>query len=72
MKKLIVSMFMSAMLICGMNAMAQNASSTSKTPEKTKTEVKADASKKAEKKSKCAKAEKKSKTAETTTKSVKK
>ena len=46
MKKLIVSMFVSAVLICGLNVMAQSTTSKTKAPEKAKTEVKSEVAKK--------------------------
>ena len=75
MKKLFVSLFMSAALICGMSAMAQSTAGAVKSSEKAKTEVKADACKKAQSESKCAKASQKTKaekTAATPTKTLKK
>lgn len=47
MKRLIVSLFMSVVLILGVTAMAQSSKSVTKAPEKQKTEVKADAAKQA-------------------------
>lgn len=57
MKKVIVSMFVAAAMMVGVNAAAQNACCSSKSTQKVSTEVKTDACKKTGTDAKCAKKE---------------